>query len=97
MRPGSCSPSRECSALNETINGVRYVWQTPELLALVSPMAAMGSHSLTMREIAPLGAMLEGAISNLASVPMVLLGGGPVTVFSMLVTTVRALRVHQLA
>ena len=57
----------------------------------------MGLHGLTMMGIVPLGAMLEGALGSVISVPYVLLGGGALTVAAALLITVRAVRVHRLA
>ena len=38
-RPGRCAPPSKGSLMDSTLNGLRYVWRTPELLALVSLMA----------------------------------------------------------
>ncbi|MDP8924284.1 MAG: MFS transporter [Chloroflexota bacterium] len=38
-RPGRCAPPSKNSLMDSTLNGLRYVWRTPELLALVSLMA----------------------------------------------------------
>lgn len=38
-RPAPCAPPSKSSLIESTFNGLRYVWRTPELLALVSLMA----------------------------------------------------------